>query len=373
MLDPAVGDGELLLALVERLGPSLRPRLRIVGFDTSEEAVRNAQQRLNATFPALNVDLRHGDFLEFVLGSHGGAGGRELFGDSAPEQYDLVISNPPYVRTQVMGSTRAQRIARQFGLSGRVDLYHAFIQAIAKVVSPEGIVGLIVSNRFMTTRSGAAVRKSIASDFGILHVWDLGDTRLFEAAVLPAVLLLVKRTSDAESVRPRFTSIYSTTESSNGMPCAHPIAGLTADGLVCTPDGMRFVVQHGHLDYGDDPGDVWRLATDAVDRWLATVEANTHCTFGDIGKVRVGIKTTADRVFIRSDWDDLPECERPELLRPLITHHIARRFRAISAKQQRQVLYTHQVIQGKRVAVDIGAYPQAERYLSRHRGTLEGA
>ena len=45
-------------------------------------------------------------------------------------------------------------------------------------------------------------------------------------------------------------------------------------------------------------------------------------SFDDVANIRVGIKTTADEVFIRDDWESLPSRLQPEaeLLRPLITH-----------------------------------------------------
>ena len=84
-----------------------------------------------------------------------------------------------------MGAAQAQLLAEQFGLSGRVDLYYAFILGMSQVLKPQGIAGIIVSNRFMTTKSGASVRQAVLEGFNTRHVWDLGDTKLFDAAVLP--------------------------------------------------------------------------------------------------------------------------------------------------------------------------------------------
>ena len=107
------------------------------------------------------------------------------------------------------------------------------------------------------------------------------------------------------------------------------------------------------------------------DEWLATVQAHTFCTFGDLGKIRVGVKTTADKVFIRDDWESLPEDERPELLRPLITHFAAQRYRARVTQRPKRVLYTHELRDGERRVVDLAQFPRAARYLERHRAILE--
>jgi hypothetical protein len=75
-------------------------------------------------------------------------------------------------------------------------------------------------------------------------------------------------------------------------------------------------------------------------------------------------------VFIRTDWDDLPARKRPELLRPLTTHHIARRFRAEQAQMRWQILYPHESVQGERRAAALEHYPRSGAYLEQHRSTL---
>ncbi len=337
------------------------------GFDTNQAALKSARQRLSKAFPMVALNLSNSDFLEVVrehyLNSDGG-----LFAPTAP-LYDAVISNPPYVRTQVMGAAESQRLSKQFKLTGRADLYHAFLDSIAQVLRVDGIAGIICSNRFMTTRTGVTVRQRLAGTFKLHHIWDLGDTRLFDAAVLPAVLLLSKKNSSADISPSRFTSIYS----ADGRAQARvetPIIALECDGLVAVK-GDVFRVRHGTLDYMQNPDSVWTLSNSESDEWLDTVAANTHCTFGAVGKIRVGVKTTADKVFIRSDWKSfLPE-KCPELLRPLITHRVVNRFRVPPGTESPEILYPHEVIDGKRTVVDLAQYPNSCQYLNTHRQILE--
>ena len=58
-----------------------------------------------------------------------------------------------------------------------------------KLLRPGGILGLLCSNRFMTTKAGVNVRRILQTDLTPVEVFDLGDTRLFEAAVLPAIVV----------------------------------------------------------------------------------------------------------------------------------------------------------------------------------------
>jgi adenine-specific DNA-methyltransferase len=231
------------------------------------------------------------------------------------------------------------------------------LEGIADVLTPGGVAGVIVSNRFMTTKSGAIVRARLLERFDVLHVWDMGDTRLFEAAVLPAVLLLRKKAGPVVTVS-RFSTIYRTSlppENSAGTV----LEALEKSGVIRVGADI-FEVRHGTLEATD----VWRISTDATDAWLEKVRCHTFCMFGDIGKIRVGIKTTADKVFVRKDWP----APRPELLRPLLNHKAARRYRPLAASLE--VVYTHEEHNGGRRCVELEQHPISQAYLESHRATL---
>lgn len=275
---------------------------------------------------------------------------------------DAIIANPPYVRTQVLGANEAQRLAKLFGHTGRVDLYFAFLSCIARHLKPGGIAGVIVSNRFMSIKSGEKVREQLLQDFDILKLWDFGDTKLFEAAVLPVVLLLRRKETENDSApRTEFFSIYSDGEAFTEREVDSVFDALECEGPVKV-DGKVFSVRIGHLSTSGKKDGVWQLVDSTSHNWLNTVEVNTFCRFGDIGKIRVGVKTTADKVFIRSDWAEIGE-NVPELLRPLVTHHEAGQFIPARGEISKQILYTHKIENGRKVAVDLDEYPISKAYL----------
>ncbi len=369
LFDPAVGDGELLVALVEKLQTITTRQITVYGFDTSSNALAVARARLLELLPSTAVQLRQESFLDFMAGQ--GSEARTLFAPSHsfPPTFDCVIANPPYVRTQILGAQETQRITASFGLSGRVDLYHVFLLGISAALKSTGTAGVIVSNRFMTTRGGASIRAALRSRLNLLHIWDMGDTKLFDAAVLPAVILSSGTHKENAGAAARFTSIYETSEAST-QTAEDPLHALSMSGRIGVSDGRKFLVKHGTLASANVADDLWRIATDDGDDWLATVQKNSWGTFRDIGKVRVGVKTCADKVFISSKWSDLPVEEQPELLRPLTTHHIAQRFRAGAGKKY-CILYPHQSAAGKRAAIDLSSHPKSRAYLEQHRTTLE--
>lgn len=370
ILDPAIGHGELIVSLLKHLPRRRGLQLEVYGFETDPNALSIAAERLEQKFPFVSFHFKPVSFLDFVLKNFGLDDHGDLFGPSVPESYDLIIANPPYVRTQIMGAKQANLLANQFGLSGRVDLYYAFILGMSRVLKPKGIAGIIVSNRFMTTKSGASIRQAILERFNMRHAWDLGDTKLFGAAVLPAVLLAEGKNGHHQTPS-AFSTIYETTNQANDE-ASDPIEALSKEGFIKVDDGRIFQVQHGKLHTSDTPDGVWRIATEAVDAWLDKVCSHTWGTFRDLGKIRVGVKTCADKVFIRKDWDDMTPEDCPELLKPLTTHHIAHRYRPLVSNQKAQILYPHEVAHGRRRAVNLENYPRSQAYLEKNRATLEG-
>jgi adenine-specific DNA-methyltransferase len=369
VLDPAVGDGQLILSLLDAVKARTSAQIEVYGFDTDATALDTAARRIRAEHPAVVTSLVKRNFLDFALEQQPYK--LSLFAAAPKERFDLIIANPPYVRTQIMGADQAQQLAQAFGLAGRVDLYQAFLLGMADVLHGDGVAGMIVSNRFMTIKGGAVLRTALSKRFSLQHIWDLGDTKLFSAAVLPVVIVAKGVSGDADPKSPSFSSIYEVRDAAE-LNAKDPIEALEHSGVVEVGDGRKFSVKHGTLDQTGGASAVWRIATDQGDQWLETVRRHTWKEFGGIGRVRVGVKTCADSIFIRHDWESAFADDRPELLRPLITHHSAGRFRAISPKKTRAILYPHEVLEGRRQAIDLDLHPHSKTYLEKHRATLEG-
>jgi len=88
-------------------------------------------------------------------------------------------------------------------------------------------------------------------------------------------------------------------------------------------------------------------------------------------KVRVGIKTTADKVFISDSWNRLSkEIPENEILKDLISQENIQKW-AIGDNLQLKVLYPHTVINGKRSTVDLRDFPMALKYLKGNEEILK--
>ena len=340
--------------------------------ESDSVALQHARERLRSVPDAPNFELLHADFLDWTKEFHQ----PRIFGRTHwPDAFDAVIANPPYVRTQVLGSGSAKKLAAQFGISGRVDLYHAFALAMTSVLCEGGVLGLLCSNRFLTVQSGTTLRECLLNDYELHDIFDLGDTKLFEAAVLPAIVIATKQ-PHAQQQHCRFTRIYEVHDSSSLVA---PVFGSVLEPVILGTEGQirvndaLFLLERGTLSATRNSSAPWRMSSPTHETWLTGVKSKTPYTFADFVDIRVGIKTTADNVFIRDDWASLPANmhPEPEILFPLVSNKIAAQWWPLPEQGKLCVLYTHTLENGKRVPIDLTRFPRARHYLEHHRVQLE--
>lgn len=356
VVDPACGDGELLIAAAKAARDAGHVgSIRLIGYDIDKRALDVAHERLSAA--GLCAKLTESDFLVTQ---------RQLKDSSV----DLVITNPPYVRTQHLGQEAAQLLAAEFGLTGRVDLTHPFVTVASRLLRPEGVLGLLCSNRFLTTIAGENMRRTLLYDgLRVRELYDLGDTKLFKAAVLPAVVIASK--SGPTDQAARFVSAYE--QQSAGATTENPLF-RALDGLqssIANHNDKQFSVKVGTLNPPNDSKTPWRLSATEADKWLEDLQKATWRTFGDIAKIRVGIKSTADKVFLGDNWGNNAPAVEDELLLPLITQSNVTPWR-ISDHLQMRVLYPYDLTSVRRRPLDLSKWPGAHSYLRDHEDQLRG-
>ena len=112
------------------------------------------------------------------------------------------------------------------------------------------------------------------------------------------------------------------------------------------------------------------MTNDAENEWIEQIHKNTAFYIGDKFKVRVGIKSCADNVFLNENWDKEPVIPEDDLLKPLISRENIERW-ICSIVDCSKVLYPHYSVNGKRAVYDLSQFPKAEQYLNKHRTQLE--
>ena len=248
---------------------------------------------------------------------------------------------------------------------------------MASVLKPGGVLGLLTSNRFLFIRSGASLRQLLRVEFDVEAIYDLGDTKLFEAAVLPVIVVARKQTSKSKRHPCSFDRVYECrssvqdTVSEQEYPSILDVLRDRERKGVVRAQGNVFCVERGTLLAANHDA-VWSLSNPEYEDWLQAVGERTHCSFGDVGQVRVGIKTTADRVFVRRRLGE-PSVANTAGERPVAAIDHSPRRRALGGGRTLGttcVLYPHEMREGKRHTIDLAAFPRARSYLESHRDRL---
>ncbi|MDB5476178.1 MAG: hemK [Phenylobacterium sp.] len=122
VLDLGVGSGAILLAILAE-----RPAARGLGVDVSEDAIAVARDNAAALGLAGRTALLRGDWTAGL----------------ADANFDLVVSNPPYIATAVIATLEPEvaryepRIALDGGADG-LDAYRVLAPEILRVLKPGG-------------------------------------------------------------------------------------------------------------------------------------------------------------------------------------------------------------------------------------------
>lgn len=372
ILDPACGEGELLSSIARKLKISQNnSNLKIKGFDTNIDYLITAKSNLSEF--DINVDIQNQDFL-----STQGVCVEplNLFSPNISEEYaDIIIANPPYVRTQILGTEKAQEIAKRFNLKGRVDLYYPFLIAMTNVLKKGGLIGVITSNRYLFTKSGESIRKFLLENYEPIEVIDLGDTKIFDAAVLPAIFIGRKKTSKKQLSEPcKFAKIY---EELNGIDKSIIIANSLFDILNTNKSGIYTVNERkynfsvGLLKHGPNKADIWQMTNSEENKWIEQISKNSTFLIGDKFKVRVGVKSCADNVFLKQSWENEPFVPETNLFKKLISQENIKRW-CYSSENDLKILYPHYSENGKRLVINLEDYPNAKKYFEVNKEQLEG-
>ncbi|XJS11211.1 Eco57I restriction-modification methylase domain-containing protein [Aerococcaceae bacterium WGS1372] len=352
ILEPALGEGILLDTLLTQIPKN--KEIIVYAFETDQEICEVANEYFMKKYPKIQFNIYSDNFVDYFS-----------FNGFDQTRFDFIIANPPYVRTQVLGAEESQRLQKMFSLSGRVDLYYVFLIIANFLLSNNGVSGFITSNKFMSIKAGADLRKQLIKYSSLKHITDFGDTKLFDAAVLPCILVFKKGNTVPENVV--FTSIYET--SFKNINSSVSAKEFDYDKLFQTGQiiylGKEYLIEKGELRI-DDENYTWTIQTEDSKQFLKMVEKHSYGAIKDISKVKVGVKTTADNVFL---FNYVPN--NLKLIRPLITHRNSGHIKG-NKEPKWSILYPYFDLEGKRTLYDIDNFSEDKDYLEQYRGQLSG-
>ncbi len=369
ILDPACGEGELLASIARKFD-SANDKINLKGFDTNIDYLITAKAKLSEF--KFDFDIQNKDFLNTEGAS---SEPLDLFTQSINGEYaDLIIANPPYVRTQLLGAEKAQEIAKRFNLKGRIDLYYPFLIAMTNVLKKGGLLGVITSNRYLFTKSGESIRTFLLDNYEPIEVIDLGDTKLFDAAVLPAIFIGRKKAKKTQpSTHGMFAKIYEVVNGSEKdaitAKSLFQVLNSNKSGVYSVLD-KKYNYSVGFLKHTPNKADIWQMTNAEENQWIDQINSSAAFFIGDKFKVRVGAKSCADNVFLKQNWDDGSIIPESSLFKKLISQENIRRW-CFSSENDLKIIYPHYSENGKRLVIDLEGYPKAKKYFEDNKEQLE--
>ena len=113
-----------------------------------------------------------------------------------PDRFDVVIGNPPYVKTEEM-----KKAPDEFAYYKRkyetpfkqFDKYFVFIEKAVSVIRDGAWIGMVVPNKWITIEAGAKLRAFLARQVLVSEIVDFGNELLFEGKSTYVCLLVLSR------------------------------------------------------------------------------------------------------------------------------------------------------------------------------------
>ena len=250
---------------------------------------------------------------------------------------DVVVGNPPYVRSIRLGETdealRAALRGRYAATShGEWDLYAAFIEQALGWARDDGEVALVVPSRWLTARCAALLRAKLASARAVRGLVLFGAEQIFPGATTYASVAFLSRAPQP--------SVFVARRAGGGW-------------------------QHGRVAAATLDAAPWRLSVGAR-RTLVERLAAAGPALGQVARVAKGAGTNADPVFVLEGATDV----EPALVRLCLRGRDVTAYGAATEAVRVLVPYT---ADGTFIRPDELArrHPRAHAHLLRHRALLE--
>jgi len=356
LLEPSFGSGDFLLPALTRLLEAAKrdqkPARELVDAVRAVELHRETFEATKELVIKLLQDAGVSKSDAAML-----AGKWLINGDFLLEpftaRFDAVVGNPPYVRQEMIAAPMLAEYRKRYTtLYDRADLYVPFIEQSLRLLSKDGLLGFICSDRWMKNRYGGPLRQMISAGFTLKYYVDMVGTAAFQSEVIayPAITVIGRGISGRCRIahRPEVS--------------VEALRGLHSR-LAGSPKNFNgTVVEMPCIAKGDDP---WLLEADAQPslELVRRLEAEFP-TLEEAGcSVGIGVATGADKVFIGA-MDELDVEDERKL--PLVMTRDMRQ----GVVEWRGLGVVNPFEEDGSLA-DFSRYPRFAAYMEKHGETLK--
>ncbi|PKM93054.1 MAG: N-6 DNA methylase, partial [Elusimicrobia bacterium HGW-Elusimicrobia-4] len=339
IVDPACGDGNFLIFIVERfLSDCKKNKLsnkkvkelvqnNIYGFDIDKLALDKCKNNLNEIADSYGLsdikwNLWHIDILNKDRI-------KKYF-----HYFDYVVGNPPYIRIQHLGQERRAKVQSDWSFckNGSTDIYIAFFELGLSLLNPAGKIGYITPNTFFKTDTAMAIRYYLMDKKYVKEIINFNHHQIFDNATTYSAITILDKNWNKE----KFSYYEGNKEKIEFI-----------DELNLT-----------NIDYQK-----WTFASNEVLEKIRNIEVR-GIPLGKIAKIHVGITTLADDFYIFKDpifekdkatiklKDGREFTVEKSILKPIIKASV---LKSPEEKQNRHVIFPYKKINGKHAII-----PEAE-------------
>ena len=191
-LEPSCGEGEFVVAIVDRLIniPKKRPAVRELA--TKLLAVDLVKNSLEITKKKVVILLKKRGYENIEIKSllnQWFLSADFLLANITPD-FTHVIGNPPYIRVENIPKSLLREYRSQFStMTDRADLYIPFFEKSLSLLKDSGRLSFICTDRWTKNTYGKSLRRMISDNYGLELFVDLYGVEPFEKDVMtyPAI------------------------------------------------------------------------------------------------------------------------------------------------------------------------------------------
>lgn len=204
IVDISCGCGGFLYSTAKQLKKRLnKPYSRIFkenifGLDIQEYSVRRTKLLLSLLAITDGEDKR-----EFKFNIKNGDALTFDWSEIAPQGFQYVLGNPPYVRYRNLDEETLENLKRwSVAQSGLMDLYIPFFQIGAELLAENGVLSYITMNSFFKSLNGRSLRQYFHDRSLKIIIEDFGSEQVFKSKnTYVCICSIINRTQDFISYR----------------------------------------------------------------------------------------------------------------------------------------------------------------------------
>lgn len=177
LLDPACGDGNMLVAALARLKPTpgnFQEAQRVHGIEFHHESVLEARERC-----ALVLTNNGWDETEALACAETLVIQRDFLLDEIDQTWDVILANPPYWRRARLPGSYRDAFDEVTPHHARGDLLNAYLDKMPAVLAEGGQMALVTSDRWLANAGTGRLREALGDRFCVSHVERLDTASAF--------------------------------------------------------------------------------------------------------------------------------------------------------------------------------------------------